>query len=195
MTTTLTMPEVGETVTEGTIERWLKKPGDHVDKYEPIVEINTDKVNVELPSPVTGTVKELLVEEGAVVVIGTPLAIIEEVAGETAAEAAALPPAEAAAPAAAPLRLRRTPSPGGRAESRSTPRVRRLAQELGVDLSLVQGSGPRGRIVEEDVRAFAAGKAPAAPAAPAGRIEQEEETVPLTPVRRTIARRMAASKF
>src|SRR3990170_4181646 len=194
MTTTLTMPEVGETVTEGTVERWLKKPGDHVDKYEPIVEINTDKVDVELPSPVTGTVKELLVEEGAVVTVGTPLAIIEEVAGETAAEAAALPPAEAGAPAAAPLRLRRTPAPGGRAESRSTPRVRRLAQELGVDLSLVQGSGPRGRIVEEDVRAFATGKGPAAPAA-VGRIEQEEETVPLTPGRRTIARRMAASKF
>src|SRR3972149_2700753 len=186
MTTTLTMPIVGETVTEGTVERWLKKPGDHVNKYEPIVEINTDKVNVELPSPVTGTVKELLVEEGAVVVIGTPLAIIEEVAGETAAEVPAPPPAGAGVPAAAPPA--RAPSPGGRAESRSTPRVRRLAQELGVDLSLVQGSGPRGRIVEEDVRAFAAGKA-------AGRIEQEEEPVPLTPVRRTIARRMAASKF
>jgi 2-oxoisovalerate dehydrogenase E2 component (dihydrolipoyl transacylase) len=70
--------------------------------------------------------------------------------------------------------------------------VRSLAQELAVDLSLVRGSGPRGRIVEDDVRAFAAGKAPAAPA---GRIEQEEETVPLTPVRRTIAQRMAASKF
>jgi 2-oxoisovalerate dehydrogenase E2 component (dihydrolipoyl transacylase) len=193
MTTTLTMPEVGETVTEGTIERWLKKPGDHVDKYEPIVEINTDKVDVELPSPVTGTVMELLVEEGAVVAVGTPLAIIEEVTGETAAEVPAPPPAEAAAPAAAPPA--RAPAPGGRAESRSTPRVRRLAQELGVDLSLVQGSGPRGRIVEEDVRAYAAGKAPAALAAPAGRIEQEEETVPLTPVRRTIARRMAASKF
>ena len=76
MTTTLTMPEVGETVTEGTIERWLKKPGDHVDKYEPIVEINTDKVDVEIPSPVTGTVTELLVEEGAVVEVGAPLAII-----------------------------------------------------------------------------------------------------------------------
>jgi len=192
MTTTLTMPVVGETVTEGTVERWLKKPGDHVDKYEPIVEINTDKVDVELPSPVTGTVKELLAEEGAVVAVGMPLAIIEEVAGETAAEAAAPLPAEVVAPATAPPA--RAPAPGGRAESRSTPRVRRLAQELGVDLSLVQGSGPRGRIVEEDVRAFAAGKAPTAPV-PAGRIEQEEETVPLTPVRRTIARRMAASKF
>src|SRR3989337_1137008 len=106
MITTLTMPEVGETVTEGTIERWLKKPGDHVDKYEPIVEINTDKVNVEIPSPVSGIVKELLAEEGAVVAVGAPLAIIEsdvrlrrEVAGEAPAEAAPAeverPPAEA----------------------------------------------------------------------------------------------------
>jgi 2-oxoisovalerate dehydrogenase E2 component (dihydrolipoyl transacylase) len=192
MTTTLTMPVVGETVTEGTVERWLKKPGDHVDKYEPIVEINTDKVDVELPSPVTGTVKELLAEEGAVVAVGMPLATIEEVAGETVAETAAPPRQVGAAPAKAPPAS--APAPGGRAESRSTPRVRRLAQELGVDLSLVTGSGPRGRIIEEDVRAFAAGKAPVAPA-PAGRIEQEEETVPLTPVRRTIAQRMAASKF
>ncbi|HLA17824.1 MAG TPA: dihydrolipoamide acetyltransferase family protein [Dehalococcoidia bacterium] len=192
MTTTLTMPVVGETVTEGTVERWLKKPGDHVDKYEPIVEINTDKVDVELPSPVTGTVKELLAEEGAIVAVGMPLAIIEEVAGETATEAAAPAPAEAAAPAPAPPA--RVPAPGGRGEARSTPRVRRLAQELGVDLSVLQGSGPRGRIVEDDVRAFAVAKTPAAPAAP-GRIEQEEETVPLTPVRRTIAQRMAASKL
>ncbi len=220
MTTTLTMPEVGETVTEGTVERWLKKPGDHVDKYEPIVEINTDKVDVELPSPVTGTVKELLVEEGAVVDVGAPLAIIEEVEGEVPAEISVEVPQEAAAAAAkeaapAPPAGERAPArerapaayEGG---SRSTPRVRKLAQELGVDLSQVTGSGPRGRIIEEDVRAFAAGqgpteaKAPAAgkpPAAgkaapaPAGRIEQEEETVPLTPVRRTIAQRMAASKF
>jgi len=204
MTFTLTMPEVGETVTEGTIERWLKKPGDHVDKYEPIVEINTDKVDVELPSPVTGTVKELLVEEGAVVDVGAPLAIIEEVEGEVPAEisvevpeeAAAAAPKEAApappAPAGGRAPARERPPAAHEGGSRSTPRVRKLAQELGVDLSQVTGSGPRGRIIEEDVRAFAAGKA--APA-PAGRIEQEEETVPLTPVRRTIARRMAASKF
>src|SRR3990170_3086261 len=112
MTTTLIMPVVGETVTEGTVERWLKKPGDHVDKYEPIVEINTDKVDVELPSPVTGTVKELLAEEGAIVAVGMPLAIIEEAAGETAAEAAAPAPAEGAGPATAPPA--RVPATGGR---------------------------------------------------------------------------------
>lgn len=198
MTTTLTMPEVGETVTEGTIERWLKKPGDHVDKYEPIVEINTDKVDVEIPSPVTGTVTELLVEEGAVVEVGAPLAIIEEVAGETPAETPSLTPKEEAAKpkAEAPPRERAAAKRGEPASRRATPRVRKLAEELGVDLAQVQGSGPGGRIIEDDVRAFGGRREkPPAGVAPAGPVEQEEETLPLTAIRRTIARRMAASKF
>src|SRR5712691_548370 len=70
MAYTLKMPEVGETVTEGTIEKWLKQPGEKIEKYEPIVEINTDKVNVELPSPVTGTVLEIVAKEGETVLIG-----------------------------------------------------------------------------------------------------------------------------
>jgi 2-oxoisovalerate dehydrogenase E2 component (dihydrolipoyl transacylase) len=192
MTTTVTMPEVGETVTEGTIEKWLKKPGDHVDKYEPIVEINTDKVNVELPSPVSGTVKELLVEEGAVVAVGAPLAIIEEVAGEALAEA---PPPEEARPR--PEAPPRAPAPAGPpVRRRATPRVRKVAEKLGVDLSLVAGSGPQGRVLEEDVRAFAeAGPEPRGAAPIPGPVEQQEEAVPLTAVRRTIAQRMTASKF
>ncbi len=196
MTTTLTMPEVGETVTEGTIEKWLKKPGDTIEKYEPIVEINTDKVEVELPSPVTGTVKELLVEEGAVVAVGAPLAIIEEVAGEAPAEVPPVAPKEEVArpEAEVPARARAPAVPEGR--RRATPRVRRLAGELGVDLSLVEGSGPQGRVLEEDVRAFAAARArPPVGVPPVGRVEQEEETLPLTPIRRTIAQRMAASMF
>ncbi len=198
MTTTLTMPEVGETVTEGTIERWLKKPGDHVDKYEPIVEINTDKVDVEIPSPVTGTVTELLVEEGAVVEVGAPLAIIEEVAGETPAETPSPAPKEEAAKpkAEAPPRERAPAKRGEPASRRATPRVRKLAEELGVDLAQVQGSGAGGRIKEDDVRAFAGEREkPPAGVAPAGPVEQEEETLPLTAIRRTIAQRMAASKF
>ena len=187
MAYTLTMPEVGETVTEGTIERWLKQPGDEVKKYEPIVEVNTDKVEVELPSPVTGTVKELLVQEGEVVAIGAALAVIDEVAGETPAEIAPpAPPEERAAgpkPPAAPAAQGRRPS------GRATPRVRRLAEELGVDLASVEGSGPGGRIVEDDVRA-AAGR----PKTPARVASADEEVVPLTSVRRTIAQRMAASK-
>ena len=193
MITTLTMPEVGETVTEGTIERWLKKPGDHVDKYEPIVEINTDKVDVEIPSPVTGTVKELLAEEGAVVAVGEPLAVIEAVAGEAATSPTAVEerPVRAVPEPSGPAHDRA--SPEGR--RRATPRVRKLAQELGVDLALVEGSGPQGRILEDDVRAFASepGKPPLAPFATP--VQQEEETLPLTAIRRTIAKRMAASKF
>ncbi len=195
MTTTLTMPEVGETVTEGTIERWLKKPGDHVDKYEPIVEINTDKVDVELPSPVTGTVTELLAEEGAVVAVGAPLAIIEEVAGETPAEAPSAPKEEVSKPAKAKAQAP-APAPAKRGERpRATPRVRKLAEQLGVDLALVEGSGRQGRIVEDDVRALAEARGKPAAATTATTAEQEEETLPLTPIRRTIAKRMAASKF
>jgi 2-oxoisovalerate dehydrogenase E2 component (dihydrolipoyl transacylase) len=191
---TLTMPEVGETVTEGIIERWLKKPGDHVEKYEPIVEVNTDKVEVELPSPVTGTVQELLVDEGTVVEIGAALAVIETVPGEVPAEAPLPSPAggpvETQAPARAPA-----PARGGD-HGRTTPRVRKLAERLGVDLALVEGSGPRGRIVEDDVRAAAVPQPALAVAAPsAASTQQEEETVPLTSIRRTIAKRMAASKF
>ncbi len=196
MTTTLTMPEVGETVTEGTIERWLKKPGDHVDKYEPIVEINTDKVDVEIPSPVTGTVTELLVEEGAVVEVGAPLAIIEEVAGETPAETPSpAPKEEAAKPKAEASPGERAPAKRGE-RPRATPRVRKLAEELGVDLAQVRGTGSGGRIIEDDVRAFAGGREkPPEGVAPDGPVEQEEETLPLTAIRRTIAQRMAASKF
>ncbi|MBI1886631.1 MAG: 2-oxo acid dehydrogenase subunit E2 [Chloroflexi bacterium] len=205
MAFTLTMPEVGETVTEGTVERWLKKPGDRIDKYEPVVEVNTDKVDVELPSPVSGTLKEILVEEGAVVKVGAALAVIDEVGVPEAMREEAAPaeakPADEAKPPAAARAERRHRGPAEAAERpgrhRATPRVRRVAEELGVDLAVVQGTGPGGRILEEDVRAFA-GKA-AAGAAPAPgpppKVEQEEEAVPLTSIRRTIAQRMAASKF
>jgi len=91
MSFTLTMPEVGETVTEGTIERWLKKPGDTVEKYEPIVEINTDKVNVELPCPVSGTRTEILAQEGATIPVGAELARLETSAGEVPADISPVP--------------------------------------------------------------------------------------------------------
>jgi len=185
MALTLKMPVVGETVTEGTIERWPRRPGEHVDKYEAVVEVNTDKVNVELPSPVAGTVVEILAPEGAVVAVGASLAIIDEVAGEVGVEVVPpVPKEEAVAPAAEGVAAERR---------RATPRVRRLAQELGVDLERVTGSGPSGRILEEDVRAAAERKAPAPTAVPA--VSQEEESISLTAIRRTIAQRMAASMF
>ena len=211
MAFTLTMPEVGETVTEGTIEKWLKQPGEKVEKYEPIVEINTDKVNVELPCPVNGTVLEHLAKEGETLPIGAPLCTIEEVAGETPAEISppASTPKESSAPAAAKAPAAAVAAGNGRGErgqpNRATPRVRKLAQELGVDLALVTGSGPQGRIVEDDVQAFAKGGAaavaapqrattPAAPKSPVAAGENEE-AVALTGVRKTIAQRMTQSAF
>ncbi|MFQ5473289.1 MAG: dihydrolipoamide acetyltransferase family protein, partial [Dehalococcoidia bacterium] len=196
MAFTLTMPEIGETVTEGTIERWLKQPGDKVAKYEPIVEVDTDKVTVELPSPVSGTVKEILVKEGETVEIGAKLAVIDEVAGETSADIS-LPASDAEAPQrqeptpAAPAPL---PSKSGSKKDRAaqgarraTPRVRRLAEELGVNLAGVTGTGPGARIVEDDVRGAASGAG--TPRA------TDDEAVPLSGIRRTIAQRMSASAF
>ncbi len=189
MTYTLTLPEVGETVTEGTIEKWLKAPGDKVAKYEPIVEVNTDKVNVELPSPVAGTVAEILAAEGETVLIGAALCTIDEVPAETPAEIAPVAPVEAPAAAGKGPASAAPPKRRGRdGASRATPRVRRLAEELGVDLALVEGSGPGGRIVEDDVRAFTKG----APTVPA---DADAEAVALSGIRRTIAKRMSESAF
>jgi 2-oxoisovalerate dehydrogenase E2 component (dihydrolipoyl transacylase) len=221
MAFTLTMPEVGETVTEGTIERWLKQPGEKVEKYEPIVEINTDKVNVELPCPVSGTLTEILVQEGDTIPVGAALATLEVAEGEVSAETA--PPLvaeERAAPISAPAgRSTATAAAsappastsdgrgaaGPSERPRATPRVRKLAEELGVNLAMLTGSGPNGRIVEEDVRAAAGAKAPSgapAAAAPVARATAppakpgvDEEAIPLTGIRRTIAQRMTASAF
>ncbi|HEY1867488.1 MAG TPA: biotin/lipoyl-containing protein, partial [Candidatus Cybelea sp.] len=95
MATTITMPQLGETVTEGTVAQWLKNVGDSVDKYEDFVEVSTDKVNAGVPSPVTGTIRELLVKEGETVATGTPIAVIDEVgAAQPAGTPAAAPRAE-----------------------------------------------------------------------------------------------------
>jgi len=208
---TLELPVVGETVTEGTIERWLKKPGDQVARYEPIVEVNTDKVNVELPSPVSGTLREILAQEGETVQVGAPLCVIDEVAGEVPGEVSPPAPREEVAPApaspppepVAAVPPRKAAGNGGRGPHRATPRVRKLAAQLGVDLGVVVGTGPGGRIVEEDVRAAAAGTVAgvavrerpgraAAPHPPAA-AGTDEETVALTAIRKTIAQRMTAS--
>jgi 2-oxoisovalerate dehydrogenase E2 component (dihydrolipoyl transacylase) len=92
MATTITMPQLGETVTEGTVERWLKKPGDAVEKYEAFLEVSTDKVNSEVPSPVTGKIRELLVQEGTTVAVGTPIAVIDDVEAASKSAPAATPP-------------------------------------------------------------------------------------------------------
>src|SRR5450755_1524544 len=134
MPTTVTMPQLGETVTEGTVAQWLKKVGDAVEKYEAFVEVSTDKVNAEVPSPVSGTIRELIVSEGQTVPTGAPIAIIDEVG----APSEAIPKPVAAAPAAAPVLAAAVRSghangkpAGSNGSLRSaSPAVRRLAREF-----------------------------------------------------------------
>src|SRR5271165_6169901 len=98
MPTTITMPQLGETVTEGTVAQWLKKVGDSVEKYESFVEVSTDKVNAEVPAPVSGVIRELIVKEGETVPTGAPIAIIDEVGAATGVTESAPPPQAAQAP-------------------------------------------------------------------------------------------------
>ncbi len=182
----VTMPQLGESVAEGTIGRWLKKPGDRVEKYEPIVEVVTDKVNAEVPSPFAGTLTAILVEEGATVPNETPIAEIETAdVGEAAVEQTgattptSMPPAPA--PAAAMASAGRAPAAAtptasamvalpavADADARMTPAVRRLLREHGLVPDQVRGTGGGGRITREDViatvEAIRTGGAPAAPA-------------------------------
>jgi 2-oxoglutarate dehydrogenase dihydrolipoamide succinyltransferase (E2 component) len=213
--TTIQMPQLGETIVEGTILKWLKREGEEIERDEPLFEISTDKVDTEVPSPVSGTVSKILVEEGQTVPVGTDLAEVSEdgqAAGGAAAAPAApaeqpaasaeseqavaegsaaempaaepatpqgvaasapsepAPPATPAAPAAATVPAPESgalPDRGPRSRILS-PLVRRLADEHGLDLSTIEGTGTGGRITKNDVMtAIEAGGAAAAPAAAA----------------------------
>ena len=207
MATTIRMPQLGETVTEGTVARWLKQPGDQVAKYEAFVEVSTDKVNAEVPSPVSGTIRELIVAEGETVPTGTPIALIDEV-GAAAPEP---PPVAVAAIAtvAAHAATFAPPATNGHNGTRVSPAVRRLAREHAVDVAAIAGTGAGGRVTAADIVAAAttpAAPAPAvapvapplpfapAPAAPAATAIAAGELLPLSPSRRLIARRMVESK-
>ncbi len=185
MATTITMPQLGETVTEGTVAQWLKKPGDNVEKYEAFVEVSTDKVNAEVPSPVTGTIRELLVQEGETVATGTPIAIIEDVsaatqpvankgasAGESRDEGVGasktpVPGQTNAASSFIPTDRHETgtgqnvPSNGSSAGAvhealrGCSPAVRKLAREHHIDVSTIKGTGSNGRVTADDVLAAA----------------------------------------
>jgi pyruvate dehydrogenase E2 component (dihydrolipoamide acetyltransferase) len=179
------LPDLGEGLTEGEVASWLVSEGDEIAEDQPLVEIQTDKTTVEIPSPAAGTVAKILVEEGATVPVGTVLVVIggdgAAPADEEQPRAEPAPQQEAAAAATAAVR----PAPTGRV--RATPLVRRVADELGVDLVTVTGTGPQGRITEDDVRAAAAG--PAEAGAPAGGERRE----PLRGVRRLIAEHLTTS--
>ncbi len=124
----VTMPQLGESVAEGTIGKWLKQPGDHVDKYEPLLEVITDKVNAEVPSPFEGTLTEILVEEGATVPNNAEIAVIETADGSDGAEApAAAAPADGAAAAREAAALTIAPAAATRAGERAG-RIRRASR-------------------------------------------------------------------
>ena len=186
------MPQMGVSVSEGTITKWLKQQGEQVEADEPLLEISTDKVDTEVPSPGTGLLSEILVQEGQTVDVGTKLAVIGgDGAGAPAEtppqeEAAAAPPepatAEAAAEAAAPSSAETPaparqpaaePAPSANGKTFVSPVVAKIASEHGVDPSQVQGTGRGGRVTKKDILGFiesgaqpAQAAAPAAPAAP-----------------------------
>jgi len=207
--TEVLMPQMGESITEGTITKWLKKVGDTVQRDEPIFEISTDKVDAEIPSPVAGTLSEIKVQEGATVTINTVVAVIGGAAGKSSAPAASSPSPTAAAASAPAISSQPASSASTGDRVRSSPLVRKIAKDNNVDLSQVPGTGASGRITKTDIVSHleqgpkpvsAASVAPAAsapaPAAakPAAPQPQPGELVPMTKMRSIIAQRMVESK-
>jgi pyruvate dehydrogenase E2 component (dihydrolipoamide acetyltransferase) len=223
------MPKMGDAMTEGKVIRWYKKAGDAVKKGEPVLEIETDKVNLDLEAEADGIIEDVAVEEGSMAPVGAVLAMIGTGAGGAKAKpkakeekSAEAKPAEKpknekpeAAPAKeAPAAAKNGPAAGGavvqmpqRAEGRvkSSPLARRIARDRGVDLAAVSGSGPMGRIIVADVEKHSQSKPAAAASAASGKAASapkpalvpaaplQGKDVPLTAMRRTIAKRLAES--
>jgi pyruvate dehydrogenase E2 component (dihydrolipoamide acetyltransferase) len=175
------LPDLGEGLTEGEIARWLVSEGQEVAEDEPLVEIQTDKTTVEIPSPAAGKVARILVAEGEVVPVGTVLVVIGEDGTEPADEQPRAEPATSVPDVAGG----QSPGRGQTGRVRATPLVRRMAAELGVDLLSVQATGPQGRVTEEDVRRAATSQGLSPGRGPEGRRE------PLRGVRRLVAEHMA----
>ncbi|MGA2746833.1 MAG: 2-oxoglutarate dehydrogenase, E2 component, dihydrolipoamide succinyltransferase [Candidatus Sulfotelmatobacter sp.] len=228
MPTDIIMPQMGESIVEGTITKWLKKPGDKIQRDEPLFEISTDKVDAEIPAPASGILQEIKVTEGTTVNVNTVVGTIA-VDGEAAAKPAAAPAPEkssdpktssASVPPAVPGASRPStqgPTPPvpavdeGEEEARSSPLVRKIAREHGVSLSQISGTGLGGRITKQDIMSFieTQSSAPAAPvqapapaastpAAPAPRPAAPApfpgDLVPLTNMRKLIAKHMIESR-
>ena len=221
MPTDVIMPQMGESIFEGTITKWLKKPGDKVQRDEPLFEISTDKVDAEIPAPASGILEDIKIAEGATVQVNTVVATIAvdgEAASVSPKAAPAAPAKKSAAPAPAP-----TPSPAPPPapkdaapsapeeeddHARSSPLVRKIAREHNVNLSQVTGSGLGGRITKQDIMAFVEGPAvaaepaaapvPAAAPAPAAKPAPPPaipgDLVAMTQMRKIIAQRMIESR-
>jgi len=184
MATTVIMPKLGLTMTEGTIERWLKQEGDRVEKGEPLVEIITEKINFQYESPASGILRKILHHEGETVPVTIPIAIIAE-EGEAVAEVEMVKP-EVPLEIPLPVAAQR----GCKEPSKRifvSPIARKMAQEKGIDLSSIKGSGPMGRIIKMDVlKAAEKGGAPLLQ-------KPAEKLIPLKGIRRIIAKRMTES--
>jgi pyruvate dehydrogenase E2 component (dihydrolipoamide acetyltransferase) len=225
MPTDIIMPQMGESIVEGTITKWLKKPGDKIQRDEPLFEISTDKVDAEIPAPASGILQEIKVAEGTTVGVNT-------IVGTIAADGEATAPAKTVAPAAAPpapteekkeeKKAATAPPPAATPaaheedeETRSSPLVRKIAREHGVSLSQISGTGLGGRITKQDIMAFIEGQssapapsapapaapvsaattsAPSAPARPAAPAPYPGDVVPMTNMRKIIAKHMIESR-
>jgi len=214
MPTDIVMPQIGESIFEGTITKWLKKPGDKVQRDEPLFEISTDKVDAEIPAPASGVLGEIKAAEGSTVQVNSVVGVITDGDGAAAKPApSAAAPAKPAAPASAKQETAPAPAPpvnGTASEEaddvRSSPLVRKLAKEHSVDLAQVQGTGLGGRVTKQDILAFVEKGAEAAPVAtPAAAAASRPasapvpapipgELVPLTKMRSIIAQRMIESR-
>ena len=199
MSTEVKVPVLGESITEATLGQWLKKPGEAVAIDEPIASLETDKVAIEVPSPVAGIMGAYAVEEGATVNVGAVIGSID--AGNSASAPAPAPVAAAIAPA---ITTTAAPMPVAQVENNDlplSPSVRRLVLELGIDPSKIKGTGKDGRLTKEDV--VAAAKCAPAPSAdvaalaapaPAAAHARQEERVKMTRLRQTIAKRLKSAQ-
>ncbi|MHB8055352.1 MAG: dihydrolipoamide acetyltransferase family protein [Candidatus Aminicenantales bacterium] len=197
MAQTFRFPDIGEGLTEGEVTRWLVKEGDEIKIDQPLAEIETDKAVVEMPSPYAGTILRLAAKEKEIIKVGAVLAIIGapgealEPAPGAGRPAVPLPPSISSVPETTALRS----VSGGPS---ATPKMKKLARDLGVDLERVKGTGPLGRIMEEDVQAFAA-RPPEPPPRPALKIKAKFdfygplERIPLRGIRRATAKKMRES--
>ena len=216
MATDVVMPQMGESIFEGTITKWLKKPGDKVQRDEPLFEISTDKVDAEIPAPASGILQEIKVTEGNTVQVNTVVGVIGDGNGASApAPAKPTAPATAATVSAKKEALAPPPTPattahedGEDADVRSSPLVRKLAREHNVDLAKVSGTGTGGRVTKQDVLDFVEHREGAGiPARPAGTASPAPsqptrtapaaipgDLVPMSQMRKIIAQRMIESR-
>jgi len=201
MSTEVKVPVLGESITEATLGQWLKKPGEAVAIDEPIASLETDKVAVEVPSPVAGIMGAYAVEEGATVNVG---AVIGSIDAGTGASSPAVAPVVAAAAVAPVVTTTAAPAPAAEAENSDlplSPAVRRLVLELGIDPSKIKGTGKDGRLTKEDVVAAAKGAPAPSADAPVAAVPttqvtgaRQEERVKMTRLRQTIAKRLKSAQ-